>query len=226
MTIQHANIPDGKIHEPKGISTASNGTTYVANGSGSGSWKKQDSTTISGLAGDSGSVNLRVISNGVNGFQFKTDAAYGTMEINNNTNAFALSAASDATLNTNADYVLLSGTGAPWAANSLAQGVTFSTNQLSVPVSGVYRFEYWANIVQFPSATAKVAIKHRVNGSTFSTKHPMVNAASTADVRNLSGFGLIQLSPNDYLQPYVASSASGNIIFSDFHFSLQLVRAL
>lgn len=38
--IQHASIPDGQIHEPKGISTATNGQMYVADGSTSGAWQK------------------------------------------------------------------------------------------------------------------------------------------------------------------------------------------
>ena len=38
MAIQHELIADPKIHEPKGISTASASTVYVANGSGSGAW--------------------------------------------------------------------------------------------------------------------------------------------------------------------------------------------
>lgn len=226
MTVQHADIPDGKIHEPKGISTAPSGTVYVANGSGSGTWKKTDTTTISGLTGDGGNTNLRALSNGANGLQFKTDSAYGVMEIVNNPNAFIVTAAADATLNSNTDYVLLAGTGAPWAAGSIMFGVSFSGSQLLAPVNGVYRFEYWANIAQFPTATAKVSIKHRLNGATFSTKHPMVNAAATTDARNLSGFGLIQLNANDFLQPYVASTGAGNIIFSDYHFSIQLVHAL
>lgn len=40
MSIQHSAIPDTQSHEPKNISTASSGQTYVANGSGSGTWKK------------------------------------------------------------------------------------------------------------------------------------------------------------------------------------------
>lgn len=39
MAIQHSNITDPKIHEPKGASTALIDTIYVANGSGSGTWK-------------------------------------------------------------------------------------------------------------------------------------------------------------------------------------------
>ena len=37
--IEHVNITDPNIHEPKGITTATNKEVYVANGSGSGSWR-------------------------------------------------------------------------------------------------------------------------------------------------------------------------------------------
>lgn len=36
--IQHSTITDPHIHEPKGASTAGNGTVYVATGTGTGSW--------------------------------------------------------------------------------------------------------------------------------------------------------------------------------------------
>jgi len=37
-SVQHKNILDPNIHEPKGIKFAPNGTAYVADGSGSGQW--------------------------------------------------------------------------------------------------------------------------------------------------------------------------------------------
>ncbi|MCA6480571.1 MAG: hypothetical protein IM557_08220 [Chitinophagaceae bacterium] len=40
MPTQHSAITDPNIHEPKGISTASNRQVYKANGSGSGAWTK------------------------------------------------------------------------------------------------------------------------------------------------------------------------------------------
>jgi len=42
MTIQHNVITDPDLHEPKGIAAASSGQVYVANGSGSGTWKDKD----------------------------------------------------------------------------------------------------------------------------------------------------------------------------------------
>lgn len=40
--MQHRDIPDGQRHEPKGISTATEGQVYVANGNGSGSWQDRE----------------------------------------------------------------------------------------------------------------------------------------------------------------------------------------
>ena len=38
MTIQHAALTGADLHEPKGITTATAGQVYVADGSGSGDW--------------------------------------------------------------------------------------------------------------------------------------------------------------------------------------------
>jgi len=38
MAIQHADITDPDIHEPKGVATASLGQIYIADGAGSGTW--------------------------------------------------------------------------------------------------------------------------------------------------------------------------------------------
>ena len=39
MTIEHKNITDPDIHEPKGVATASTNYVYVADGAGSGNWE-------------------------------------------------------------------------------------------------------------------------------------------------------------------------------------------
>ncbi len=40
MSIQHENIPEAHLHEPKGVSVAATKTVYHADGVGSGSWRK------------------------------------------------------------------------------------------------------------------------------------------------------------------------------------------
>lgn len=36
--VEHVNIPDNERHEPKGITSATDGQVYVADGSNSGAW--------------------------------------------------------------------------------------------------------------------------------------------------------------------------------------------
>jgi hypothetical protein len=38
LSIQHKDIPEAQLHEPKGISTAAANQTYISNGGGSGTW--------------------------------------------------------------------------------------------------------------------------------------------------------------------------------------------
>lgn len=49
MSIQHKNITETDLHEPKGISTALVDTLYIANGAGSGAWAKLDPTQLKGI---------------------------------------------------------------------------------------------------------------------------------------------------------------------------------
>ena len=44
--VQHSNLTDPNLHEPKGVSTATADQVYISNGSGSGSW-----TNVSRLPG-------------------------------------------------------------------------------------------------------------------------------------------------------------------------------
>lgn len=224
--IQHAVIPDAFLHEPKGVVTANPGTSYVANGSGSGGWQKIDSTNMKGLFGDGGNANQLPVSDGLNGFTFLTRAAYGSMTVTNNTNNFALVAAADATLATNTDYALYTGTGAPLVASGLEfGGVVFSVDRMTVNVTGVYKISMWAAISGYPSNTAKVAAKYRVNGLTFSPRRTMSKSNSGGDAGSLEGFGLLALNAGDYIQLYLASTVTGGLIITDMNTTIELVRA-
>jgi len=192
MAIQHKDIPDAQLHEPKGIVSALEGYSYVANGLGSGNWRLQ--------------------------------SAYGSQVITNNSTNFPLTAVVDTTFNTASQFTLLTGVGAPWASENL-YGVSFSTDRLIVPVTGVYMINLWMNILGFPSATSKVSIRYRLNGTgAFSTRKPTIKSAIANDVSPLVGHGLIQLTAGDYLQLYVASDATGNLLVGDANNTLQLIR--
>lgn len=44
--VEHSQLPDELLHEPKGASSAAAGTVYVADGNGSGSFSKLPTTSL------------------------------------------------------------------------------------------------------------------------------------------------------------------------------------
>jgi len=223
MTIQHRLIPEAQLHEPKGISVAASKTVYTADGLGSGTWGDVDTTMIKDLSGDGGVSGKKLITNGTNGYTLITDQAYGAQCITDNATVFPLIAVADTTFNTASQFTLLTGAGAPWTSENLF-GMTFSVDRMTVPVTGVYMIHLWMNINTFPGTTARVSIRYRVNGTTFSTRNPTIKSAVVNDVSQLSGFGLIQLTAGDYVQLCVASDTTGNILINDGSNVLQLIR--
>jgi hypothetical protein len=224
MAIEHRVIPDDLLHEPKGVVSAAANTAYFSSGTSSGVWKKVGVETLKGLAGDSGLADSKVLTDGANGFKLARDKAYGVMSITENGNAKAMAAAVDPTLANVSDYVLFSGTGAPWVSESL-YGVTFNTDRLIAPVSGVYDFRSWLNLESYPTNTASVGFRFKVNNSTFSPRTNILKSNSAGDHGNFSSFGLITLSAGDYVQLFVASSAAGNLIIRNANCTLELLRA-
>lgn len=223
ISIQHRDIGDGDRHEPKGASTAVANSTYTANGSGSGVWQKIKSLMFQGVVGDGGNANSKLITDGSNGFVLRRDAVYGQQTITNNTNGFTVAAAADSTLNTNSDYALFTGTGAPWAAGLLNE-CTFTTDRITVPVTGVYTVDVWSNITSYPSNTAFIAMKYRVNGTTFGPRKVKSKSNSAGDAGNLVGFGMAQFNAGDFIQLMFASSVAGNLVIGDMNMIITLKR--
>ena len=75
MSIEHKDIPDANLHEPRGAATATDREMYVADGAGSGSWQRSAMSD------------------------------HAEMTITNNSTATVVTAAVDSTLNTDSDYV-------------------------------------------------------------------------------------------------------------------------
>lgn len=222
--IEHKDIVDAQRHEPKGASTALVNTSYISNGSGSGSWRKIKSTDLQGLAGDAGNVDHVLVSDGADGFKLKSDIVYGSMTITNNSTNFVLTAVADTSFNTPAQFTLVTGTGAPWVSENLFE-VTFNTNRLIVPVTGVYKIDMYMNIGAFPATGAKVAVRYLINGTSYSTRKPTIKSSGAGAEGQLIGFGLLTLNAGDFLQLTVASDSTGNLLIRDLNTTLQLIRA-
>lgn len=221
--IQHKNVTDPNIHESKGAATAAIDTVRVSDGAGSGTWKKVDSKGLKNLLGDGGIADKRILTDGTDGFKLVTDVAVGSMVITANVTGFAITAAADPTLMTTTDYALLTGVGAPWVSDHLHE-VTFSVNRLTAPVTGVYKIDLWSNISGYPTNTAKLGVKYRVNGGVFSSRTPMTKSTAAGDTGSLNGFGLLDLNAGDYIQLYVASTATGSIVIDNANATLSLVK--
>ena len=59
--IEHKELPDNLLHEPKGASTAVAGTVYVADGAGSGSFQKLPTTSLNITIPDTTSAEDTVV---------------------------------------------------------------------------------------------------------------------------------------------------------------------
>lgn len=224
MAVQHRTLPEAQLHEPKGVSTAPLNSLYVADGVGSGIWKKPTLDVIAGFTGDGGSSNLRLLTNGSGGIRAALDSAYGTMGISNNSSVLTFTSAADPNLISNADYIAVTGAGGPWAAENMS-GVTFSIDKLVAPVAGVYKAETWIGIGGFPTETAKVGFKFRINTGAYSVRRALVRSTGAQAVGNASLFETFSLNAGDSVQLVAASSASGGYVFENIGFTLSLIKA-
>lgn len=125
--VQHKDITDANLHEPKGVVAAAAGEVYIADGAGSGAWGfvKPPGTA----AATAGQV---YVSDGVGGGAYQSlvlDSTYGEMYIQGNATATAI-----ATVDT------LTKITAGLTAGSLS-GITFSTDHLVAPASSKYLLE-------------------------------------------------------------------------------------
>lgn len=224
MAIEHKDIQEPNIHEPKGVATASVGTAYMATGTGTGSWRKLVATDLAGITSTNSGDRVLIAQGGT--FTTLPDFSIGSMLILNNANGFATTAATDPTLLTESDYALLTGNGAPWQTDvtNVMRGVTFNTNRLTVSVTGIYKIEMWAVITSFPSTTSKVGLAYRKNGTDFGASKAIVKANGAGDYGNISAFAITQLQANDYIQLMLASTVTGNVIFDSVRFTVQLLK--
>lgn len=141
--IQHAVLTDPQLHEPKGVSTASSGQVYRANGSGSGVWV------------------------------FPSGHAYGELFIDGGTTTQTLSAASataklnptgEWTANGNANITLSAANGEITITEPGEYQLNFyiSFTTASIATNSKYNFHYAVNGV--PS-TRKIVVAKYSNGA-------------------------------------------------------------
>lgn len=78
--LQHKDIPEAQLHEPKGASTASAGDVYVSDGAGSGTW-----TTAEALGSGAAPAGSLLIADGSGGLGFTRYQGWAQYEDTNTT---------------------------------------------------------------------------------------------------------------------------------------------
>lgn len=221
MAIQHRDITDPNLHEPKGASSAGTGTVYISNGAGSGAWGNLPPSSLEGLGSAGVDDNLKIVSDGSGGLQYKKDSAYGLMEIINNSANFAVTAAADSTLTDNSDYAPVEGTGAPWASG-LTQDVTYSSATLTADSTGVYKIVASGVLHGIPSATTRIGIKAIISDTVFTDRKSEI-LSGTANFGSFYFEDIVSLNAGDSVQLGIASDESGNVIIDSASFSITLL---
>lgn len=199
MSIEHKNITDPNIHDLKGYGAALVHTSPHKAPDGAG--YKLVWTYAGGIV-------------------------YGEMDILGNTTAKAMTAAVDPTLNTNTDYVKMSGAGFPWAA-SHQEYVTFTGSDLVIQVAGTYMINFWSSI-KVAAINTFIGVKYSVNNTIPYSVQKIVGQSTTAnDIKNLSASGIIaNLAVGDTISLYLASTATTNVTVQDAGMIVSLMHEL
>jgi len=189
MATEHKNIIEADLHNPKGYSTAVDHQALHREPDGLGGSKVA--------------------------WKFPMGTVYGEMDIIGNTTAKSMTAAADATLNTDSDYVKLSGTGFPWSA-SHQDRITFTGSEFVAQYAGDYYISFWASI-KVAAINTFIGIKYALNDTTPYSPQKIIDQAVTAnDICTLSATGIIaNLAVGDTISIYIASTVSTNITVTD-----------
>lgn len=222
MAVEHRNIPESGLHEPKGASTAASDRVYRSDGGGSGSWSKVDANTLQGAITNSAEANLRVVTDGEGGFSTEPTPAssFGTLNLTGNTTVKSVTAASDGALNTNSDFVELD------IALSFDNLINMDngSNSLILEADGIYLIDFWANVAAGDNGT-RFSLKFVLNDTDFVPRGPKLTLNTADQFYNMSANGIHAFSAGDEIKLYIAASNTTDITIEDMTFQLVYLGA-
>jgi hypothetical protein len=198
--IQHSVLTDPNLHEPKGVSTATTGQVYVANGSGTGVWKDVPPTSLTGLANNG--TNGQVVGvDGTGNFKYFS-TPHGQIDFYNLATPYVLTYPSVFTKlapTTSAGGVPLQFTEATTAR------LTY-TGTLTVPMS----ITYSVSLDTTAGANRDIILAIYKNGA-LTNAHCVVTTQS-GNKHSLSGTNTINMATNDYVELYALNNgANGDV---------------
>lgn len=213
MAIEHKDITESNLHEPKGVSTASSGQVYVADGAGSGT---QELPKLEGQA--AADLDQIPISNGAGGIEwdYHPTVTLGRIDLIDSSDTFAITGA-DIRLSASYTDITPSFSVAITSGGFLANG----TNHLIIPRDGVYRISTWISVSSSAASSPTLAMDLNVNGvSAFPGSAIVTSLQKDAnDVVELVGFGEGSFEAGDIIGLGFASSGTTTLSVYDSVFS-------
>jgi len=142
---------------------------------------------------------------------------YGQMVVLNNSTTITLTAQSG--FDTPGNYIQVTGI---WSAPAgvTNSGVSFDTDTLTAPQTGVYRIEFWAAFTM-PN-NSDTAFKFAINGNLGNQKI-IRSATSNSDYGVVNGHSLVTLTAGDELTVHTMSDSNGNLLIENGVFLMQFV---
>ncbi len=209
MAIEHKDITEANLHQPKGASTATSGQRLQANGSGGTSFVDNDAdlVNVDDTAGYYSGSNVETILTEL------WNGPCGSLYINGNTTAQTATGA---------------GTNDLWNTgwvNGLAGGLTLDSvnGDITALVAGNYDIRLNASFVQSAATSADWAFKLAVNGVVKNELTVEVNATTTAKY-TISLGGILTLAASDVVALYTErTSGATNLTIQQANLSVMKV---
>lgn len=184
IAIEHKDIQEAGLHEPKGTSTATSGQVYTADGLGSGSHQLPKIESQ-----DAGADKTNPFNDGTGGITWETPrtAHSSRMSIINNSTAIALTAGSSG-LHLEADYIKVS-----QFVDGTTNGSDVTLNSdstLTINTDGVYLLALWAS-VSSDTVSTLIALTPRINGISDAPTSPVAKQLikDVGSMTTMNGFG-------------------------------------
>jgi len=226
MAIDHKAVTDAERHPPKGASTASASEFLAAKGADDTEFRAVQTNELGTTGGAEGDT-VRVKADGTLEFIEETGTVHGYMGLANNSTVVAVTAAGDATLNTDSQYIKITNGSSDLWDTFTDEGVIITDDYIQIEVAGDYEINYWASANSNVINTL-IAIK-------FSTDDTNNNLSSQKVKRDYGGsntFGVgaasgifTSLSEGYKISLWIAADKNINYLAEDGGLSVKLLKA-
>lgn len=200
MTIEHKDITDAYLHEPKGVAAAVVNKVYVSDGAGSGTWQK---VAIAQMDSAAATVNQLLTANGSGGVTYTT-APHGRVSFNNVSVPYTLTYPSTYTK-------IAATTTASGMAVSFTEGTTSRLTYTGTATSHAH-IAVTLSVSQAVGANRDLRFKLYHNGVAVNSTEVIMTTASAIKV-STAMHADVELATNDYIEVYAQNDGgSGDII--------------